>query len=224
MARVVFDIETLAYPLESFDEVQQEYLLKFADTEEKRTEEIRKLSLHALTAQTIAVGMLNPDTNTGRVFYQAPTKEQFSSEDGKIEFISGDEKFLLTSFWETIHHYNQYISFNGRAFDGPFLMLRSAVLGVQPTHNLVPYRYSSERHCDLLEQLTFYGAVRKFTLDFYCKALGIKSPKSEGITGLELRKLWDEGKYRDIARYCAGDLIATAELFKRWHQFLNIKD
>jgi hypothetical protein len=98
------------------------------------------------------------------------------------------------------------------------------MLGIQATKNLVPYRYSTEKHCDLLEQLTFYGTVRKFNLDFYCKAFGIKSPKSEGVTGLELGKLWNEGKYREIATYCAGDVIATAELFKRWNEFLNIKE
>ena len=35
MSSVVFDIETLAFPLETFDGVQQEYLLKFADSDEK---------------------------------------------------------------------------------------------------------------------------------------------------------------------------------------------
>ena len=45
MNRVVFDIETLAIPFASFDETQQEYLLKFAKTEEEREETIQRLSL-----------------------------------------------------------------------------------------------------------------------------------------------------------------------------------
>jgi DNA polymerase elongation subunit (family B) len=224
MARVIFDIETLGYPFESFDEVQQEYLLKFADTEEKRTETIQKLSLHACTAQTIAIGMLNPDTNSGKVFYQNSKSERFFSEDQKIEFIPGDESFILTSFWEMLARYDQVISFNGRSFDGPFVMLRSALLGIRPSKNLVPYRFSAEKHCDLLEQLTFYGATRKFNLDFFTKAFGIKSPKSDGITGLDLGTLWSEGRHREIAIYCAGDIIATAELFRRWDEFLNIRE
>lgn len=198
--------------------------MKYAKTEEEKTDTIQKLSLHACTAQVITIGMLNPDTGSGKVFYQAPQKEKFTSDDNKIEFFSGDEPFVLKSFWEMIQHYEQYITFNGRAFDGPFLMLRSAMLGIQTTRNLVPYRYKADVHCDLLEQLTFYGAVRKFNLDFYCKAFGIKSPKSDGVTGLEMQKLWNEGKYREIATYCAGDLIATAELFRRWERFLNIKE
>ena len=80
----------------------------------------------------------------------------------------------------------------------------------------MPYRYASNEHCDLMEQFTFYGAVRKFNLDFYCKAFGIKSPKSSGITGLDLGPLHNEHRYREIAEYCIGDVRATAELYHRW--------
>lgn len=224
MSRVVFDIETLGFPLDTFDDVQKDYLLKFADTDEKREEIVQKLNLHPFTAQIIAIGMINPDTNAGKIFYHGNPNEQFLSNDGKIEYRSGEEQELLQWFWENIRHYEQFITFNGRSFDCPFLMLRSAVLGVKPIRNLIPYRYDSSIHCDLLEQLTFYGAVRKFNLDFYCKAFQIKSPKSEGITGLDLGPLFRERRFREIAAYCLGDIQATAELFRRWNEYLNIKD
>lgn len=224
MTSVVFDIETLGFPLESFDSVQQEYLLKFADTQEKREIEIQKFSLSPLTAQIIAIAMLNPDTMSGKVFYQSDEKEMYSSEDGKVEFVSGDEQEVIQKFWDNVKHYDRIVTFNGRAFDNPFLLLRSAIIGIRPTRNLMPYRYDSKEHCDLLEQLTFYGAVRKYNLDFYCKAFGIKSPKSEGITGLDLGVLFHEKKFRNIAEYCMGDVIATAQLYMRWNEFLNVKD
>ncbi len=222
MKRVVFDIETLAFPFENFDEVQQEYLLKFADTEEKREQALLQLNLYAPTARIIAIGMFNPDTNQGKVFYQSDVKEEYTSEDGQVGFVSGDEKEILVWFWNAIKHYDQFITFNGRSFDCPFIMLRSAILGVVPSRNLVPYRYDTKIHCDLLDQLSFYSAVKKFNLDFYCKTFGIKSPKSEGITGLDLGPLYREGKFREIAEYCLGDVIATAHLFNRWNEFLNI--
>jgi hypothetical protein len=222
MSSVIFDIETLALPFESFDEVQQEYLMKFADTDEKREAEMQKLNLTPLTAQIIAIAMVNPKTMGGKVFFQSNTKEKYISEDNKVEFTSGDEKDLLTNFWDTIQHYKRYITFNGRTFDNPFIMLRSALNGVKPTRNIMPYRYDASEHCDLLDQLTFYGAMRKFNLDFYCKSFGIKSPKSEGITGLDLGPLYREGKFRQIAEYCLGDVIATAQLFNRWNEFLNV--
>jgi 3'-5' exonuclease len=224
MKRVVFDIETLAFPIETFDDVQQEYLLKFADTEEKREQALLQLNLYATTAQIIAIGMINPDTQSGKVFYQSDTKEEFTSDDGKVGFISGTELEILKWFWDAIKHYDQFITFNGRTFDCPFVMLRSAILRLLPSRNLVPYRYDSSTHCDLLDQLSFYGAVKKFNLDFYCKVFGIKSPKSEGITGLDLGKLFQEKRFRDIAKYCIGDVVAEAELFLVWNQYLNFKE
>lgn len=222
MTRIVFDIETLGFALDTFDPIQQEYLLKFADTDEKREEAIQKLNLYPATAQVIAVAMLNPDTGAGKVFYQNERQETFFSEDRKIEFRSCDEKELITQFWENINRYEQFITFNGRSFDCPFLMMRSAILGIKPTRNLMPYRYDASVHCDLLEQFTFYGATKKFNLDFYCKAFGIKSPKSDGITGLDLGDLFREKRFKDIATYCLGDVVAIAELYRRWDTYMNV--
>lgn len=73
------DIETLGFPLESFDEVQQEYLMKFADTDEKREEAIQKLNHQPVTARVIAIGMLNPDSGAGTVFYQSESNDQSKS-------------------------------------------------------------------------------------------------------------------------------------------------
>ncbi|HUL45257.1 MAG TPA: ribonuclease H-like domain-containing protein [Bacteroidota bacterium] len=224
MSSVIFDIETLAFELSSFDEIQQTYLLKFADTEDKREQEIQKLSLYPLTARIIAVAMLNPDTMAGKVFFQSDGKERFTSEDGKIEFRSGDEREILQGFWDTVSHYDQFVTFNGRSFDCPFIQIRSALLQVHPTRNLLPYRYAPKEHCDLLDQLTFYGAMRKFNLDFYCKAFGIRSPKGSGITGLDLGNVFREKRYREIAEYCLGDVVATAELYRRWNEFLHFED
>lgn len=223
MSRIVFDIETLGFPLESFDQETQSYLMRFADSEEK-VEELRKnLNLHALTAQVLCIALYNPDTQRGKVFFQSDKKEEYHTNDGACHYISGTEDEILRNFWEIIPKYDQFITFNGRSFDCPFLLLRSAKLGIQTTRNLMPYRYDSELHCDLLEQLTFYQATRRFSLDFYCKSFGIASPKTKGITGLDMKKLYEEKRFRDIAEYCYGDVLATAEVYKRWFSYLNFR-
>ncbi len=222
MSRVIVDIETLGFPLEFFDNVQQAYLLKSSDTDEKKTEAIQKFSLYPTTSQIITIGMLNPDTGHGKVLFQSESKVDEMSDDKAIHFLSGTEMELLTWFWQDLIHYEQFITFNGRGFDCPFLMLRSAMLGIHPTRNLMPYRYDSKIHCDLLEQLTFYGALRKFNLDFYCKSFGIESPKSHGITGLDLQKLFEQKRFKEIAEYNLGDLKATADLFLKWERYLNV--
>jgi 3'-5' exonuclease len=221
MSRVVIDIETLGFPFESFDEVQQEYLLKFAESDAERAEAIQKLSLYPTTAQVIAIGMLNPDTNKGKVIFQSDSPVDTISEDGMTHFVSGSEDDILKQFWSDVTKYDQFITFNGRGFDCPFLLLRSAIRQIKPSRNLMPYRYEAGIHCDLLDQLTFHGAFRKFSLDFYCKSFGIESPKAHGVTGLDLGRLFGEKRFREIATYCLGDVIATAELFRRWEQNLK---
>lgn len=229
MAQLVFDIETAAFPLNSFDEAQREELLKLAEREEtaerrerKREELIERLSLHPFTAQVVAIAMLNVESGRGRVYYQAE-EEGWHSDDGLVEFQPGTEREILEGFWETVKQYDRFITFNGRRFDCPFLMIRSAIHGVRPTRNLMPYRYDFKVHCDLLDQLTFYGALpmQWFTLDLACRAFGIPSPKRAGITGLKVKDLFAQGKYREIAEYCLGDVVATAELYRRWEAYLS---
>ena len=221
MSTVVFDIETLGFPLESFDQTSQHYLLKFADSDEKKDEVRQNLSLHALTAQVLCIALYNPDSKKGRVFYQANTSEKHFDSQLECEFIPGTEKEILSLFWEDIKPFNQFVTFNGRHFDCPFLTVRSAMLGIQPSRNLQPYRYDATTHCDLLEQFTFYQTTRRFSLDFYCKRFGIHSPKEDGVTGLDMKRLFEEQRFNEIAEYCYRDVIATAELYSIWKKYFS---
>jgi DNA polymerase elongation subunit (family B) len=219
-SRVVFDIETLAQPFESFDEASQIYLTKLAKTEEERIEAIQKLSLSPLTARVAAIAMLNPDTQQGKVLYLGPGENQSLLDNGQVMLVPCTEKEILEGFWKAVSSFRQIITFNGRGFDCPFVMVRSAILGVRPSKNLMGNRYATQDHCDLLEQFSFYGATRRFNLDFYCKAFGIGSPKEEGITGADVGRLYEEKRYRDIAEYCMRDVRATAKLFHYWSTYL----
>ena len=231
MAKLVFDIETSALPLENYDEVQQEYLFREAEKiadepakEAKRAEIRQQFNLWPFTAQIVCIAMLNADTSRGQVLFTAEDYEEEAVEAGPVEFMPCvDEVELLTAFWDVAKHYDEIVTFNGRGFDVPFLYLRSALLNVSVSKkNWLGYRFATEPHCDLAEQLTFYGvsgregAARRFNLDFYCKAFGIDSPKSHGVTGMDVNTLLAEGKYRDIAEYCLRDVRATVELYKIW--------
>ncbi|MFA6551280.1 MAG: ribonuclease H-like domain-containing protein [Patescibacteria group bacterium] len=219
MSKIIFDIETSGREWESFDEQQQGYLLKFSHTDEERENAKEQLALHAVTAEVVCIGMLNPETNKGAVYYRS-IQPSADFMENNITYSAGNEREILAKFWASIKNYRQFITFNGRAFDCPFLLIRSAILGVKASKNLMPYRYAMDQHIDLLEQLTFHGAIRKFNLDFYCKAFGIVSPKSHGINGHDVPAYFRAGKTPDIARYCAYDLRATKELYERWQKHI----
>jgi len=228
MKELIFDIETVGYPFESFDEYQQEYILRFASQAEseeirsRRSEEaIRYLNLSPLTAQIVAIGVYDINNSKGLVLFQSESKEKFKSENGEFTFASGDEKFLLEKFWLIVKNYSRFITFNGRNFDVPFLLLRSAILRIKPSINLMGYRFDSKLHCDLLEQFTFYGILRKYNLDFYCKVFGVESPKRGEITGFNINEYFIQKKFREIAEYCCKDLIATKELYLIFKKYLS---
>ena len=235
MATLVFDIETTAQPLENFDEAQQEYL--FRETEKiddvvakdaKRQEITRFMSLWPFTSQVVCIAMLNAETQRGQSLFIAEDFEEETDENAPVKFVPyADEFELLTAFWDVAKHYDNIVTFNGRGFDVPFIYLRSALLNVPISKkNWLGYRYATEPHCDLAEQLTFYsvsgrdGAARRFNLDFYCKAFGIESPKSHGVSGMDVSTMMAEGKFREIAEYCLRDVRATMELYKIWKERL----
>ena len=212
MKTVVFDIETVGCRFEELDEAQRAYLLSNAKTETEAEKIPTWTSLWALTGKVVAIGIGNADTGRGRVYYEK-NDGRAELEDGSWTFIGDTEEKFLTEFWELLPQYERFVTYNGRGFDGPFLMLRSAILGITPTVNLVPYRWSFETHVDLLELITFHGAVRKWNLDFACKAFGITSPKEAGMDGYSVGSYYAEGRLQEIARYCRRDVEATALLY-----------
>jgi 3'-5' exonuclease len=235
MAKLVFDIETIPLPLDGLDAGQSEYLFRDAENMPdpvqrlaRRNEIQRFFSLWPLTGQVCCIAMSNVDSFRSKVLFLAGKDMEAGESLSSVEFVScANEAELLTEFWEVAIHYETIVTFNGRTFDIPFLYLRSALLNVRISRkDWLGYRFQTEPHCDLLEQLTFYGvsgregAARRFNLDFYCKAFGIPSPKSHGITGMDVGRLMAEGRCREVAEYCLGDVHATVKLYKIWKERL----
>jgi predicted PolB exonuclease-like 3'-5' exonuclease len=237
MAKLIFDIETSALGMENFDPAQQEYL--FRDCEKipdetarltRRAEIQGQFNLWPFTAQIVCIAMVNAESQRGQVLFTAADyDEKDADETSAVEFIPCvDEAELLTAFWDVAKHYESIVTFNGRGFDVPFIYLRSALLNVTISRkDWLGYRFQTDPHCDLAEQLTFYtvsgrdGAARRFNLDFYCRAFGIESPKSHGITGSNINELLAAGRYRDIAEYCLRDVKATLLLYQIWRERLS---
>jgi hypothetical protein len=230
MRKIVFDIETSAYPFETLTESQQEYLLRYADKEidsakkqEQVDEAIRYTSLYPLTAKCIAIGIFDIDKEKSFVYYESNKVEEWASENDFVHYKGLPEIEMLKSFWNIIKVADKVVTFNGRNFDIPFLMIRSAMLKIKPTKNLMGNRFDTSSHIDLLEQFTFYGITRKFNLDFYCNAFGIDSPKTKEISGMEVKNLYEAGKLKEIATYCSHDIFATYQLYKIWDEYLSLK-
>ena len=236
MPKLIFDIETIGENFDELDSATQDVLTKWikkdSESEEeyvKALEELKSgLGFSPLTGQIVAIGVLDYDKNQGVVYFQAPGENFKEFQEGNITFKPCTEKEMLENFWKGAEKYNEFITFNGRGFDAPFLAVRSAVHKIKASKDLMSNRYlSSQRfgatHIDLFDQLTFYGATRrKGGLHLWCRAFGITSPKAQGVTGDDVAQLFKEKKYKEIARYNVGDLNATKELYDYWKNYIKI--
>ncbi len=238
---LVFDIETAGKDLDAFEPSQQEYLLRHANTEEEREQKIREFALSPFTSEIVCIGMalMGPDGSGWRTEKEGalaldPAKadeEEVSEqlESGAVMVLS-NERTMLVNFWKMLQRYRNahLISFNGRGFDAPYMMLRSALHKVRPSRNLMDgtkWRYPL--HTDLADELSYFsfqssGPQRRFNFDFYARSFGITSPKAEGVDGSMVSHMYREGRLREIAEYCMRDVRATWELYNVWEKYLHL--
>ena len=236
MSTLIFDIETVGEDFDAVDETTQAVLTRWIKHEAASEEDYvaaladlkNGLGFSPLTGQIVAIGVYDGEREKSAVYFQSSKKEEESSfEEGSCKFEVMTEKEMLQKFWNVVAKYETFVTFNGRQFDVPFLMIRSAIHGIRPTKNLLANRYLNHqpehaRHIDLLDQLTFYGALRKKGgLHLWCRAFGIESPKTQGVDGDDVKALFENGRSADIARYNSRDLRATYELYTYYQRFLQ---
>jgi 3'-5' exonuclease len=233
MSKLVFDIETIGQDWESIDELTRENLTKWLKKDNLSDDDMAfkvdgikgETGLSPLTGEIVSIAIYDVEREAGAVYFQSPDGESVTQEEGNIKYQSMTEKEILETFWNIAQKYKEFITFNGRGFDAPFMMIRSAIHGIAPSVDLMEGRYLYQqrgvKHIDIYDQMTFYGATsKKGSLHLFCRAFDIPSPKTGG-SGDEVSHLFKEKKYMDIAKYNMGDVIATTELYKRWEKYLK---
>lgn len=249
---LTFDLETIPRNYEDFSESQQEYIIRYAKDEEDIEQKKAQMALSPLTAKLVVIGMqmnevkTSIDSETGlekieilnnyqKAYILDESKEDEESEANElstgVESEKMNERTMLNKFWDifTKEKYRNVhlISFNGRNFDAPFIMLRSALLGLRPTRDLMQgTKFNYPYHTDLIDELCFfspssYGATKRFNFDFYAREFGLQSPKAEGIDGSKVKDFFLEGKVDEIAEYCMRDVTTTWKLYLIWRERLK---
>lgn len=233
MPKLIFDIETIGEDFDSLDQETQDSLTRWIKREAEDDDDYNvklkdvkeKLGFSPLTGEIVVLGVLDYESDKGVVYYSAPGQDFEEYDQGSFIFKQAAEEEMLKRFWEGAVKYQEFISFNGRTFDAPFIIARSAKYNIKPTKDLMSNRYLnsqnfSAKHIDLLDQLTFYGAVqRRGNLHLWCRFFEIESPKGKGVSGDEVSGLYAKGEYQKIAEYNSWDLRATMELYERWRKY-----
>lgn len=99
-------------------------------------------------------------------------------------------------------------------FDLGFLLRRCWVHGVKPPVRLpLPSARPGRDYGCTME--TWAGSRGTIGLDRLCRALGVPSPKADGMDGSQVFNLWQAGEHDHIATYNAADVRAVRSC---WHR------
>lgn len=138
----------------------------------------------------------------------------YAIDDEKVECLVGDEKTMLKDFWEMARDVNQFIGHNIMEFDLRFIYKRSIIHGVKPSRDLSFARYRSEPIYDTMKEWDKWAAAG-VSLHRLTTALGVTSPKEEGIDGSKVYDYYLAGKVDEIVEYCKRDVAATRAVYKK---------
>lgn len=135
-----------------------------------------------------------------------------------VTTLGDNERGLLSSFGSFAAAHT-LVSFGGKQFDMPVILLRSFKLGVSHGWHGKGHRYKfdEDRHIDLKLLLQNYegGAQMKgFSLNTFSNLCGL--PGKDGIDGSMVARLHEEGKNAEIERYASRDCFDTAVVFLRF--------
>lgn len=219
MNKLFFDIETIPAPESAIETLRYLYERKKKKHEDRKGED-EFMTFDEFYERT------GFDGTYGRICTIA-----YALNDEQTQSLVGDEKDMIRKFWEVAGRADLIVGHNIRDFDLPFIMQRSVVLGVKPTWNkfeipgtkpwdMVKFlsfaRYKNAPIFDTMHEWNNWGEGRNIkTIEHISLALGIPTPKGEGIDGSEVWNFYKAGKIDDIAKYCMRDVETVRALYKR---------
>ena len=178
-------IDIETVPLDIKDEAIKEYLMDKQISKEMR-------SLHPLYSKIICIVL-----------------------KGKEEVVlTGEEKEILTRFWDVVKEHNMFVTHNGYNFDIPFIIIRSAINNVKYSSKiwLNKYSMSSSNHFDTMLFFSQNNVFFNVRLDVIARSLGIDVGEGR-FSGREVERLYKEGKMDEIVKHCKEDVEITEKVY-----------
>lgn len=166
---------------------------KIVDTEQER---LKKLSLSAITARILCLGYA-------------------VNSDPAETFYAQDETEILKAFWRIAAQTNIFIGHNILDFDLKFIWQRSVILGVKPSRDIPFIRFRSAPVYDTMQEWGKWSFRDYTSLDALTRALGIVSPKEDGLDGSKVYQYFLDGKIDQILSYCKRDVEAVRQIYQK---------
>lgn len=225
MKKLYFDIETIPADESSYEALRYLYHRKLQKKmKEKGIDEAS--AIEDFGTFEYFVGTTGMDGSFGRILCIS-----YAVNDDTTRTLCNpeNEKKTLEDFWFVAKQIDLFVGHNVMEFDLRFILQRSIILGVKPTWNrfeskgLSKYkidqflsfaRYSNYPIFDTMQEWSAWGNP-KVGLEHLALALGIPTPKGEGIDGSEVWNFYKAGKVQEICDYCERDVETTRAVYKR---------
>jgi len=141
----------------------------------------------------------------------------YAINDQPVKTLCDSEKKMLQEFWQIAGDIDLFIGFNIMDFDLRFIYQRSIILSVRPTKQLSFARYKSAPIYDIMYEWAKWNTNpnTKISLDALAKALGLPTSKGGEVEGKNVAQAYEEGKIKEICKYCKQDVDLTRKIYKR---------
>ena len=136
-------------------------------------------------------------------------------------YASHEESELLISFADLLHSQPTSLilcAHNGKEFDFPYICRRMLINGIKfpPQLEIAGKKPWEVNHLDTME-LWKFGDFKNYTsLNLLAQSLGITTPKDDIDGSMVGHVYWNENNLERIAVYCQKDVVATAQLIRRY--------
>lgn len=138
-------------------------------------------------------------------------------------FYGDDEKILLQEFSELLNRYYTYTdsllcAHNGKEFDFPYIARRMVINGIDlPVILRMAGKKPWEiKHLDTME-LWKFGDYKNYTsLDLLTAIFDIPTPKDDIDGSMVGEVYWQQNDLERIKEYCQKDVLAIAQLMRRY--------
>jgi len=207
MPSIIFDLETIANPsaIPLLPPVEVDKRLKdpekiAAQKAKKEADQVARMGLDKTTCLICCVTLLDVETDE---------IQSIGLDPGTL-----NEKDLIEAFWETVHPYSRFITFNGNGFDIPVLTFRSMINGVLPSVSISTKRFQIGNHVDVRALLGNWDARAHGTLDYYSKII-LGESKADGIDGSFVQSLWDCDCQEEIEAYNQAECRSLKAIYEK---------
>lgn len=168
-----------------------------AYVEEAKQAAMGRCALDPDLARVVAVGIGIPESGAVEVLTA-------SSED--------EERELLRETWGWLRGQVTAVGYNVLGYDLPVLLRRSLYLGVPaPAIQIDKYRHPAV--IDLMQLLSFSGAIKFRGLKFYAKRFGL--PCDDTVNGADVPALIAAGEWASVEAHVRSDVRLTMALAQR---------